>query len=329
MGNQGYSCEGARIAAEIIWSGEIGDVTEVHAWTDRPLTYASFGSDKIPPAEKTPDTLDWDIWLGPATDRSYSSAYLPFDWRAFFDFGSGALGDIACHVLGAVNIALGLCPPASIEVVRQEGKNPITFPKKSETHFQFPARGAMPPLKIIWSDAAAEPAYWPPGIPKDEPLLAGDDAFSGGESVFTTGLPNGAKPKVPALPSRRNLIPKGEYVNGAVFVGTKGYLTSDIYGANIRLLPLSRHREYSMPPKVLTRSPGHYEDWIRACKGIEPVACSNFAVSGPLTEIVQLAAVALHFEGKLEWDSAKMKFTNNAAANEFLKPKVRKGWEIG
>ena len=323
MGNQGYSTEGERIAAEIIWSGEIGDVTEVYAWTDRPIPYASFGMDKVPPEEKVPETLDWDIWLGPAAYRPYSSAYLPFDWRAFSDFGSGALGDIACHVLGAVNMALRLCPPTSVEVIMQVGKNSLTFPKKSETHFHFPARGAFPPLKIVWMDAASGPMYHPPGIPEDEPLIAGSDAFGEGEAS-----PAAPQSKIPTAPQRRNLIPKGLYSNGAVFVGTKGYLTSDTYGANIRLLPLSRHKEYRLPPKVLTRSPGHHQDWIRACKGVEPAPCSNFAISGPLTEIVQLAAVALRFEGKLEWDSNKMRFTNNEAANEYLRPKVRKGWEI-
>jgi predicted dehydrogenase len=328
MGNQGYSSEGSRIAAEIIWSGEIGDVTEVHAWTDRPNPYASFGMNTVPPEEQLPKGLDWDMWLGPAAMRPYSSAYLPFDWRAFFDFGSGALGDIACHLLGSVHMALRLGAPTSIEAVHQEGKNACTFPKRSETHFQFPARGAMPPVKIIWNDGIEDAPYWPPGIPEDEPLVGGNDAFGGGEPGLTPGAPTTTPLKVAAAPSRRNLIPKMKNSSAAVFVGTKGYLTTDTYGANVRLLPLSRHTEYTLPPKVLTRSPGHYADWIRACKGIEPAACSNFAVAGPFTEIVQLAAVALHFEGKLEWDGAKMRFTNNPAANEFLRPKVRKGWEI-
>jgi hypothetical protein len=105
-------------------------------------------------------------------------------------------------------------------------------------------------------------------------------------------------------------------------------MTTDNYGANVRLLPLARHNDYKLPPQVLTRSPGHYADWIRACKGGDP-ACSNFSVSAPLTEIVQLAALALHFDGKLEWGSAKMRFTNRPEANAYLKPKFRKGWEIG
>ncbi len=353
MGNQGYSNDGARIAAEIIWSGEIGDVTEVHCWTDRPIWPQGIAT--LPPEEKVPDTLDWDLWLGPAAMRPYSSAYLPFNWRGWFDFGSGALGDIACHVLGAVNIALRLGGSScTVEVVKTEGKNEYTFPKKSVTEFRFPARGALAPVRIVWSDAAEGPSYRPEGIPPEEPLIGGEGAFGAGGVMYTGGGPvasgggrggarsgagSGAPPAGGGTAARGGSAygstgPDGRRINfpnssGAVFVGTKGYLTSDTYGANVRLLPQSRNKAYKLPQQVLARSPGHYQDWIRACKGIEPEACSNFAISGPFTEIVQLASVALHFEGKLEWNSAKMQFTNNAAANEFVKPKFRKGWQIG
>jgi hypothetical protein len=107
--------------------------------------------------------------------------------------------------------------------------------------------------------------------------------------------------------------------SAAIFIGDKGYLTSDNSGANIRLLPLARHREFKLPPEVAARSPGHYEDWIRACKG-GPAACSNFSVSGPFTEIVQLGTLAARFEGRLDWDSANMRITNRPEANEYLKP---------
>ncbi len=116
--------------------------------------------------------------------------------------------------------------------------------------------------------------------------------------------------------------------SGAIFVGTKGYLTTDNYGANVRLLPESRHKEYKLSPQVLTRSPGHYQDWIRACKGGDP-ACSNFAVASPFTEIVQLGSLAARFEGRLDWDSANLRVTNRSEANDFLKPRTRKGWQIG
>ena len=333
MGNQGYSFEGERIAAEIIWSGEIGDVREVHCWTDRPIWPQ--GMDKRPAEEKVPAGFDWDVWLGPAAMRPYSPAYCPFNWRGWFDFGSGALGDIACHVWGAVNMALRLGGSScSVEVVKQENRGSYAFPKRSVTEFQFPARGALAPVKVFWSDAADGPVYRPEGIPESEPLISGKGAFGGngdlspGLPMFIApknGAPRAASPYAPTFEGRAINTPTG---SGAIFVGTKGYLTTDNYGANVRLLPLARHNEYKLPPQVLTRSPGHYADWIRACKGGDP-ACSNFSVSAPLTEIVQLAAMAVHFEGKLEWDSQKMKITNRPEANAFLKPKFRKGWELG
>ncbi len=332
MGNQGYSNEGARIAAEIVWAGEIGDVTEVRAWTDRPIW--DQGISQLPAEERVPATLDWDLWLGPAAVRPYSSAYCPFLWRAWFDFGSGALGDIACHALGAANMALRLGPPSSVEVVRQEGKNPYTFGSRAETHFQFPARGALPAVKLIWNDACSEGPPWrPPDLLSTEPLIGGVGAFGANGAVFTGAGPRkpGAAPAAPpsgpmaGFYKRMRLAPDA---SGAIFVGTKGYLTTDNYGANVRLLPESRHKEYKLPPQVLTRSPGHYQDWIRACKGGDP-ACSNFAVAGPFTEIVQLGSLAARFEGRLDWDSTNLRVTNRPEANEFLKPSARRGWQLG
>jgi predicted dehydrogenase len=351
MGNQGYSLEGERIAAEIIWSGEIGEVKEVHCWTDRPIWPQGMGM--LPSEEKIPDGFDWDVWLGPAAMRPYSSAYCPFNWRGWFGFGSGALGDIACHVWGTVNMALRLGRSScTVQAVKQEGKSPYAFPKRSVTEFNFPARGSLGPMKIVWSDAASDLPYRPEGIPEGEPLVSGPGAFGGGGVLFTGSGPvagSGARGTATVAPrqadadgpsggaaaasspygstfeGRRINTPQG---SGAIFVGTKGYLTADTYGGNIRLLPRARHDAYALPPQVLTRSPGHYADWIRACKGGEP-ACSNFSVAAPLTEIVQLGALALHFEGKLEWDSQKMRIANRPEANAYLKPSFRKGWGLG
>jgi hypothetical protein len=116
--------------------------------------------------------------------------------------------------------------------------------------------------------------------------------------------------------------------NGSLFVGEKGLITTGTYGENTRLLPVEKMREYHFPSEFLTRSPGHYRDWIRACKGGEP-ACSNFSVAGPFTEWISLGVLALRFEGKLEWDSEKMRITNNAEANKLIKPTFRKGWTLG
>jgi predicted dehydrogenase len=340
MGNQGYSNDGARIAAELIWSGEIGNVTEVHAWTTRPLWPQ--GITEIPQEEPVPSTLDWDLWLGIANMRPYTSGginsgkakpnrfggkfYEPFNWRGFFDFGCGPLGDMACHLLGAVNMSLLLGAPKSVEVTQQEGKSPFAFPSKSVTVFEFPARKNMSPVKIHWYDASTGPAYRPQGIPETEPLIGGPGAFGRTPSMpgrTQQGPPptGGAKPQAGGPP--RGFADR----EGVVFVGDKGIMTSDTYGMRIRLLPEARHKETKIPAEYLTRSPGHYRDWIRSCKGGDP-ACSNFSVAGPFTEWIVMGVIALHFEGKLEWDASKMQFTNNKEANKYLKPTFRRGWSF-
>ncbi|MCC6536599.1 MAG: Gfo/Idh/MocA family oxidoreductase [Bryobacterales bacterium] len=317
MGNQGYSNEGARIAAEIIWSGEIGEVREVHAWTNRPVWPQ--GIAELPKEEPVPSTLDWDAWLGPQAMRPYSSAYLPFNWRGWYDFGAGALGDMACHILGAPNMALRLTAPTSVEVIKRDGKNPHTFPTQSVTRFEFPARGAsLPALTLYWYDGMKKEAWRPESLGADERYIGGADAF-------------GAPPPNPKTPRGRSNDGRGGTVsaaaNGAAFVGSKGIITTDTYAANVRLLPEGRMKEYKLPAQYLTRSPGHYRDWIRACKGGER-SCSDFRTAGPLTEWIVLGSIALHAEGKIEWDAARMKVTNNPEANKLVKPKFRKGWEL-
>ncbi len=168
MGNQGYSNEGTRQCAEMIWSGAIGNVTEVHAWTNRPAWPQ--GIKEAPTPSPVPGTLDWDLWLGIAKERPYSDDYLPFSWRGFFDFGSGALGDMACHILGAANMALRLGAPTCVECIHQEGRSDIYFPAKSVVRFDFPERPGMPPVKIFWYDAMRDEQPDFPGAPHDQIL---------------------------------------------------------------------------------------------------------------------------------------------------------------
>jgi predicted dehydrogenase len=340
MGNQGYSNDGARIASEIVWSGEIGNVTEVHAWTTRPIWPQ--GMTEIPPETPVPQGLDWDSWIGIQTMRPYTSGkvaestgetatgtinlgrtgfYEPFNWRGHFDFGCGPLGDMACHLLGAVNMGLLLGAPKSVEVISQEGKSAFAFPKKSVTVFEFPARHNMSPVKVHWYDASTGPRFRPEGIPESEPLIGGPGAF--GRQFATEGGRRGGAGRGGRGGGGGGVAGR----EGVVWVGDKGIMTTDTYGANVRLLPEARHKEYKLPAEVLTRSPGHYRDWIRACKGGDP-ACSNFSVAGPFTEWIVMGVIALHFEGRLEWDAANMKFSNNAEANKYLKPTFRKGWSF-
>lgn len=341
MGNQGYSNEGTRQCAEIIWSGEIGNVAEVHAWTNRPIWPQ--GLTQIPPPEAVPPTLDWDLWLGIAEKRPFTSGgpdykspiggefYQPANWRGFYDFGCGALGDMACHILGAPNMALQLGSPSSVECVMKEGVSDFMFPSKSILRYDFPARGSMPPVKVFWHDGLKEnPTI--PGVPNGE--LLGD-------------LPSARRPEgAPAPPPRPRTGFVGDVFDyekykemrsaaevrvpppdGSLFIGDKGMLTTGTYGEDTRLIPAENMTEYKFPPEVLTRSPGHYRDWIRACKGGDP-ACSNFNVAVPFVEWMLLGTIALRVEGKLEWDAAKGRFSNNSEANKFLRPTFRKGWSF-
>jgi predicted dehydrogenase len=340
MGNQGYSNEGTRQVAEIIWAGEIGSVSEVHAWTDRPLWPQ--GLTAIPAPDPVPSTLDWDLWLGVAEKRpftvggegyptKYGNFYQPFNWRGFYDFGCGALGDMACHILGAPNLALHLGAPASVECVKREGTSPFMFPKKSVIRFDFPARGNMPPVKVFWYDGLSETPKIE-GVPAGELLgdLPGRRRPQGQNSPPTPPpRPTGFVGRVfnwETFEAVRNdpdaVVPPPD---GSVFIGDKGILTTGTYGEQTRLLPVEKMRDYKFPAPFLTRSPGHYRDWIRACKGGDP-ACSNFNVASPFVEWMLLGVIALRVEGKLEWDQAKMRFSNNAEANKYLKPIYRKGW---
>ena len=353
MGNQGYSNEGTRQCAEMVWNGAIGNVTEVHAWTNRPVWPQ--GIQTAPPQSPVPGTLAWDLWLGIAKERAYSEDYLPFIWRGFFDFGSGALGDMACHILGAPNMALRLGAPTSVECLHQEGTSDRYFPAKSVVRFDFPARGSMPPVKIFWYDAMREDQPTFEAAPKDQILgdlprnRQGDiksdlnpreRQIIGG--VFTEQFfsPKEGPPRSHRQQTSKeaNLTPHEQELakwmhlmatgtNGSLFVGDKGMITTGTYGEWTRLLPVDKMHDYDFPPEMIPRSPGHYRNWINACKGGAP-ACSNFGVSAPFTEWIALGAIATKLNCKLEWDADKMKITNSSEANKLLKPEVRKGWHL-
>ena len=336
MGNQGYSHDATRVAAEILWSGEIGDVTEVHSFR-RPASWPQ-GMQTLPAPEPVPATLDWDLWLGGAAFRPYTSGdevyrkehdtrfgfYLPFNWRGFYDFGTSLIGDWGIHQLGPANLALRLGSPVSVECVRQgDGQSPYTFPRGGGViRWEFAARDRMPPVTVYWSDTGDE--YTPPGMTVDEmraipntgPTIEAGD--SGGGRRRPGGGPGGQ--------GRGGRAPQGSGYN-TVFVGSKGYLGTSGRGEGVGLLPGKRWADYTLPPRLLTRSPGHQRDWVRACKGGEP-ACSHVGVAGPFTEWMVLGAVAARVEGKLLWDPAKMAFTNNPDATRLVKPELRKGWEL-
>ncbi len=347
MGNQGYSHESIRTAAEIVWSGEIGDVNEVHV-SASPGTHPT-GLQELPAEKSVPGTLDWDLWLGDAAMRPYAAEYTPYNWRGFFDFGTGQIGNWGIHTMGPVNLALQLGAPTSVELVRDAGRSKLTFPERAVLKFNFPARGEMPPVTIFWHDSARpdDPeAYHVPGLENEVILPPSDNLGDKGRSRAQTSRANqgGGPPRTrPAGGVRTGAGGAGVPVygpgntspakpgiltgNGAVFVGSKGIMATVSRGEGVHLLPEARWKDYVLPPPLLTRSPGHMLDWVRACKGGDP-GCSDFKVSAPFAEWMVLGVIAFRVPGKLEWDSKNLRFTNSAEANRYVKPQFRKGWEL-
>jgi len=292
MGNQGHSGDGIRELCEMVWAGAIGQVKESHTWTNRPIWPQGI-ADPLPPAP-VPESLDWDLWLGPAPVREYGDGYAPFKWRGWWDFGCGAIGDMACHIMDPVFWALKLyeAPSYTVEVVEQEGMTKQTFPNKSVIKYEFPARGDMEAVTVYWYDGGLLPKR-PEGVPEDEKLADGD--------------------------------------NGSLFIGTDGILTTGTYGGDSRLLPAARMKDYKKPEATIERIPGEnpYLHWINACK-TGTVASSDFSYAGPLTEVANMGNVALlaGVGQKLEFDVASMKITNNEAANQYLTKQYRAPWDF-
>lgn len=354
MGNQGFSHECHRVAAEILWSGDIGDVTEVHVSTT-PGTHPT-GLQQPPPEESVPATLNWDAWLGSAPMRPYSSYYVPYNWRGFFDFGTGQIGNWATHSAGPVHHALQLGAPEAVECVSIDGKSSITYPNRATIRLDFPSRGEMPPVKVFYHDSArpTDPdVYHVPGMENETILPPADNLadkgrptgralrqlMSGGDPT-ANGAPPPQRPRTgermgaggPGVrvfgPDRGGPPPPGVLTgNGAVFIGTKGVMATRERGEGVWLLPHARWQEYKLPPQLLTRSPGHMLDWVRACKGGER-SCSDFSITAPYAEWLALAAIAFRVSGKLEWDSKNLQFRNSPEANQYVKPVFRKGWEL-
>jgi hypothetical protein len=348
MGNQGYSHEGTRTAAEIVWSGDIGAVKEVHAWTGG----IYIGGDNVqsePPEEPIPSALDWELWLATAAPRAYNHNEFRL-WRAYLDFGTGgSLGDWIVHCLGPANLALKLSEthPTSVECVEIKGVSKWTWPTNSHIRYEFPARAGMPPVTVnVYQNLRGDVAY-PEGMAEDERLLprannlvergryappepqrergemGGRGAGQPVQVAGRAGAPAGRGGAQAGGPVDRTRVPG----NGALFVGEKGYMATCDRGEGVWLLPASRWAEYKLPPQLLPRSVSHQQDWVRACKGGQP-GCSNFDIAVPYIEWLILGAAALRVPNKkLMWDAKNMRF-DTAEANQYLRPYLRKGWEL-
>jgi hypothetical protein len=305
MGNQGSAEAGLRRAVEVIQAGVIGKPLELHVWTNRPVWPQ--GLNRPQGSDPVPANLDWDCWLGPAQMRPFKKdVYHTFKWRGWYDFGTGALGDMACHTVNMPFRALKLGYPTVVECEMASKIYPETFPETSRIRFEFPEREGLPPLKFWWYDGNPGNAFKPIRPPADV------------TKEITSTLGN--------LP-----------VAGALIVGEKGKLFSpDDYGAQFfvamkgqdELQPGNAHEACKAVPQTIPRSPGHMEEWFRMMKEGTP-AYSNFDIAAYLTEIILLGCVALRIgEGvRMDWDGPNMKSTNLPEAQKFVKRQPRPGWE--
>ena len=294
MGNQGHASEGSRLTNEWIRAGVIGPVREVHVWSDRAGLLWKQGIGRPSDTPPVPSTLDWNLWLGPSPDRPYHPAYAPHNWRGWRDFGTGALGDMGCHIIDHPVWALELGPPSVVEAVATldgsqiDGKpNFETFPIAAVITYEFPARRTQPPVRMTWYDG-------------------------------------GLMPPTPALMASGERLPG----NGVLYVGEKGIMYHGSHGGMPEVLPRTLVDAAQAVPTTMPRSPGHYEEWLAACKGGER-PMSNFDYSGPLTETVLLGVLALRVPGKrLEWDSANLKVANAPELDPFIRTEYRQGWTL-
>jgi len=284
MGTEGHSTDTVRKVTEIIRAGIIGEIREVHTWTNRPIWPQ--GLERPEEEFIVPDTLSWDLFIGPAPFRPYHPAYTPWSWRAWWDFGTGALGDMGCHVLDVPFYALKLGYPVAFQATSSP-VNTESAPLASRVEYVFPDRESLPDLKLpevtlTWHDGGLLPSR-PEGLPDGEIM--------------------------------------GSWGGGSLFIGTKGKLICENYGSNYKILPLDY--VYDDPPESIERihddplGGGRHEmDWVRACKEStenRQEAASNFELAGPLTEMVLAGNLAIRLQDlkrEIKWDGDNMKITN-------------------
>ncbi len=295
MGNQGHSNEGTRLVREWIQAGVIGDVKEVHSWTNRPIgTWTDIhGTSKPkhgnkPPA--VPKGLAWELWQGISEKRAYDPSYLPFSWRGFTDYGCGALGDMACHIMDSAFWALDLGSPVEVSgsTTKRTG---YTFPKCNTVTFKFPARGKMPPVTYKWYDGGMYPA-----IPK---FLKDYNPFDSKEGM-----------------------------NGSLIVGEGMAIQTTTYSESVKILPREKFMEVrkNLPPKSIPRVKGeHLDEFLNAIKENRK-ASSDFSYAGPFTESILLGSIAEQTGRTMRFNGKQGKFVGDAEANKMLKKQYPDGW---
>ncbi len=289
MGNQGHTNEGTRQIREWVEAGVIGPVREVHYWTNRPIWPQ--GQQRPTEAHNVPPWLDWNLWLGPAKERPYHPAYAPFRWRGWWDFGTGALGDMACHGMDAAFWGLDLGYPTRVEAECTE-RFDETPPRASRVTYRFPAKGSRGEVTVVWRDGSlAPPRPKEVGLDQDWPVWD---------------------------------------IGGQLWFGDTGTILAGMYGEEPRLLDAARDRELKAnpPAKVYPRSPGVYAEWIDACKQGTRARSPFDGHAGALTEMVLLGCLAVRAGGAFDVDPDTGAIRGAALPDEWLKPTFRAGWSL-
>jgi len=292
MGNQGTAEDGFRAGVELLKAGAIGPVKEIHVWTNRPVWPQGIKRPTDTPG--IPNHVHWYEFLGPAHDRPYHDGYHSFNWRGWLDFGTGALGDMACHTINVAAMGLDLFDAESVEVLDTSGVvDRETYPVWSIIKTQFGERNGRPPLSMTWYDGGNR-------LPEEKRAY------------------------------KQHLHGEKSSGSGLLLVGEKGsfYSVND-YGAEHVLLPKDKFKEFKKPEPSLPRSPGHFTEWVEAIKAKDPKkALSNFDYAGRLTETVLLGVVALKAGTKIEWDAKDMRAKNNSDADQYIRRDYRKGFSV-
>ncbi len=292
MGNQGHSSDSRRLLVEFLQQGGIGGAKEVHAWTNRPIWPQ--GLDR-PPAKQPPAKLHWDLWLGPAPERPFHDSLHPFAWRGWWDFGTGALGDMACHIMDAAFWGLNLGYPTSVEAVGEPLK-PESAPNWMTVTLQFPERNGQPPVKYVWYDGKK-------GNGKDA----------------TPNMPNAELAQGIKLNN-----------NGNIIIGDKGtVVVLDEQTGNWKVVRGGQtiDKKDLEVKQTLARTREHHVEWLEGIRG-GPAPLGNFNYSGPFTETVLIGIAAFRAGKKLDWDGKALKAKNTRDADPFIQREYRKGWSL-
>lgn len=301
MGNQGHS-EAAYFQFKA-WTeaGIIKNVTRITAFMNSARRWHGMVVSGYPAAEPMPENLDWDCWIATAREHPYSGKYLNGDWRSWYDFGDGALGDWGAHIFDTAHEFLHLGLPISVDPVTIDGYSPYIFPQATTLVFKFPHRGSMPPVELSWYDGV-----------KNLPVLPSN--FGG--SVVDPNIP----------PPSTGTIDTKVHPPGKVIYGEDLTFKGGSHASTLEILPTSHAKDLKLPE--VPKSPGnHYVNWLRACRG-EERCHSNFAVSGPLCQAMAIGILAQRVNAKLEFDLRTHRITNHPLADQMLDgAPPRKEWE--